>query len=148
MGRMNIEEIKGYIPHKYPFIMIDRVIDIVPGKTITAIKNVTIDEPFFTGHFPRMSIMPGVLLIEAMAQASGILIYKSLEILPGSELYFLAGINNVRFKRLVIPGDQLRLHVELVKHRLDLWKFTGTATVDNEIACTAEFMNIKEQQSD
>jgi len=143
---MKIEEIKGYLPHRYPFVMIDRIIEIIPGKSLTAIKNVTINEPFFSGHFPRMSVMPGVLLIEAMAQASGILIYKSLGILPGSELYFLAGVDNARFKRLVIPGDQLQLHIELMKHRLDLWKFAGTASVDGEVACTAEFMNIKEQQ--
>lgn len=148
MEQMNIEEIKGYLPHRYPFIMIDRIVEIVPGKSITAIKNVTINEPFFTGHFPRMSIMPGVLMIEAMAQVSGILIYKTLKILPGSELYFLAGVDHARFKRLVTPGDQLRLHVELVRNRMDLWKFTGTASVNNEVACSAEFMNIKEQQSD
>lgn len=148
MEQMNIEEIKGYLPHRYPFIMIDRIIEIIPGKSITAIKNVTINEPFFSGHFPRMSVMPGVLMVEAMAQVSGILIYKTLGIVPKSELYFLAGVDNARFKRLVTPGDQLRLHVELGKRRLDLWKFTGVASVDGEVACTAEFMNIKEQQSD
>jgi 3-hydroxyacyl-[acyl-carrier-protein] dehydratase len=148
MEQMNIEEIKGYLPHRYPFIMIDRIVEIIPGKSITAIKNVTINEPFFSGHFPRMSVMPGVLLIEAMAQASGILIYRTLGILPKDELYFLAGVNNARFKRLVTPGDQLRLHIELGKHRLDLWKFSGVASVEGEVACTAEFMNIKEQQSD
>ncbi len=148
MEQMNIEEIKGFLPHRYPFIMIDRIVEIIPGKSITAIKNVTINEPFFTGHFPRMSVMPGVLLIEAMAQTSGILIYKTLGIVPGSELYFLAGVDKARFKRLVTPGDQLRLHIELGKRRMDLWKFTGVASVDGEVACTAEFMNIKEQQSD
>jgi 3-hydroxyacyl-[acyl-carrier-protein] dehydratase len=142
---MNVEEIKGYIPHRYPFIMVDRVQDLIPGKSITAIKNVTINEHFFQGHFPRMAVMPGVLVIEAMAQASGLLIYKTLEN-PGSELYFLAGIDNARFKRMVTPGDQLRLHIELIKRRMDVWKFSGTASVDNEVVCTAEFMNIKEQQ--
>ncbi len=148
MEQMNIEEIKGYLPHRYPFIMIDRIIEIIPGKSITAIKNVTINEPFFSGHFPCMSVMPGVLMVEAMAQVSGILIYKTLGIVPKSELYFLAGVDNARFKRLVTPGDQLRLHIELGKRRMDLWKFTGVASVDGEVACTAEFMNIKEQQSD
>ncbi len=144
---MNIEEIKGYIPHRYPFIMVDRVQELIPGKSITAIKNVTINEPFFQGHFPQMAVMPGVLIIEAMAQTSGLLIYKTLETPPGSELFFLAGVDNARFKKVVTPGDQLQLHIELVKRRMDLWKFTGTASVNNEVVCTAEFMNIKEQQS-
>ncbi len=143
---MNVEEIKGYLPHRYPFIMVDRVKELIPGKSITAIKNVTINEPFFQGHFPRMAIMPGVLIIEAMAQASGLLIYKTLAMVPDSELFFLAGVDNARFKRIVTPGDQLCLHIELVKRRMDLWKFSGTASVDNEVVCTAEFMNIKGQQ--
>jgi len=142
----DIEAIKKYLPHRYPFLMVDRVLEIVPGKSITAIKNVTANEPFFTGHFPRMSVMPGVLMIEAMAQASGILTYETLAAAPEGELYFLAGVDNVRFKRLVIPGDQLRLQIELIKHRLDVWKFMGTASVEGEVACTAEFMNIREQK--
>lgn len=145
--RLNdIESIKEYLPHRYPFLMVDRVMEVIPGKSITALKNLSANEPFFSGHFPRMSVMPGVLMVEAMAQASGMLIYATLGVAPGSELYFLAGIDNVRFKRLVVPGDQLRLHVELTKHRLDVWKFTGTASVDGEVACTAEFTNIREQQ--
>jgi 3-hydroxyacyl-[acyl-carrier-protein] dehydratase len=143
---MNVEEIKGYLPHRYPFFLVDRVQELIPGKSITAIKNVTINEPYFQGHFPRMAVMPGVLIIEALAQASGLLIYKTLETLPGSELFFLAGVDNARFKRVVTPGDQLRLYIELVKRRMDLWKFTGTASVNDEIVCTADFMNIKEQQ--
>jgi 3-hydroxyacyl-[acyl-carrier-protein] dehydratase len=142
----NIEAIKKYLPHRYPMLMVDRVLEVVPGKYITAFKNVSANEPFFNGHFPRMPVMPGVLMVEAMAQASGILIYETLEIIPEDELYFLAGIDNVRFKRLVVPGDQLKLHVELTKHRLDVWKFTGTATVEGEVACTAEFMNIKNKE--
>ncbi|MBS0352192.1 MAG: 3-hydroxyacyl-ACP dehydratase FabZ [Proteobacteria bacterium] len=141
-----IEAIKKYLPHRYPFLMVDRVIEVIPGKHITAIKNVSINEPFFNGHFPHMPVMPGVLMIEAMAQASGILTYETLETVPEGELYFLAGIDNVRFKRLVVPGDQLQLHVELNKHRLDVWKFSGTATVEGEVACTAEFMNIKNKE--
>lgn len=148
METMNIEDIKEYLPHRYPVLLIDRVVEIIPGKSLTAIKNVTANESYFCGHFPRRSVMPGVLLIEAMAQASGLLIYKTLDIPPGAELYFLAGVDNARFKRLVTPGDQLRLHIELGKRRLDLWKFTGTASVDGEVACVAEFMNIKEQPSD
>lgn len=148
MKGIDIEKIKKYLPHRYPFLMIDRVLEVVPGKSITAIKNVSANEPYFSGHFPRMAVMPGVLMVEAMAQTSGILTYATLETVPEEELYFLAGIDNVRFKRLVIPGDQLHLHIELTKHRLDVWKFTGTASVDGEIACTAEFMNIKEHRSE
>ncbi len=146
MKPQDIEAIKKYLPHRYPFLMVDRVLEVIPGKSITAIKNITANEPQFTGHFPRMTVMPGVLMVEAMAQASGILTYVTREIVPEGELYFLAGIDNVRFKRLVIPGDQLRLYVELTKHRLDVWKFIGTATVDGEVACTAEFMNVREQK--
>ena len=142
MAQMDIEAIKQFLPHRYPFLLIDRVIEIT-DKSLTAIKNVTANELFFLGHFPSQSVMPGVLLIESLAQASGILIYKTLNKLPEKELYYLAGVDKARFKRLVIPGDQLRINVEIEKHRLDLWKFKGTVSVDNEIACTAEFMNIK-----
>jgi 3-hydroxyacyl-[acyl-carrier-protein] dehydratase len=140
------EEIKNNLPHRYPFLLVDRVIEIIPGKSLTAIKNVTINEPFFIGHFPRMAVMPGVLLVEAMAQASGILIFETLG--TNEDLFFLAGMDNVRFKRLVTPGDQLRLHIELIKQRLGVWKFSGTASVDGEVACTAEFTNVKEHKSD
>ncbi len=142
MTQMDIEAIKQFLPHRYPFLLIDRVIEIT-DKSLTAIKNVTANELFFLGHFPSQSVMPGVLLIESLAQASGILIYKILNKLPEKELYYLAGVDKARFKRLVIPGDQLRINVEIEKHRLDLWKFKGTVSVDDEIACTAEFMNIK-----
>jgi 3-hydroxyacyl-[acyl-carrier-protein] dehydratase len=143
-----IEVIKKYLPHRYPFLLVDRILEVVPGKSIKAIKNVSANEPYFNGHFPSMAVMPGVLMIEAMAQASGILTYETLKSVPKGELYFLAGVDNVRFKRLVVPGDQLHLHVELTKHRLDVWKFLGTASVEGEVACTAEFMNVKEHKSD
>ncbi len=144
----DIETIKKYLPHRYPFLLIDRVLEVIPGKSITVIKNVSAGEPYFSGHFPRKSVMPGVLMIEAMAQASGILTFETLGPAYAGELYFLAGVDSARFKRLVIPGDQLRLDVELTKHRLDVWKFTGTASVEGEVACTAEFMSIKEQKSE
>jgi 3-hydroxyacyl-[acyl-carrier-protein] dehydratase len=143
----NVEAIKELLPHRYPFLLVDRVIEVTPGKSLLAIKNVTINEPFFIGHFPRMAVMPGVLLIEALAQASGVLIYETLGKNDG-DLYFLAGIDNVRFKRLVTPGDQLQLYVELTKQRLGVWKFTGAASVNGEVACSAEFTNVKEQRSD
>lgn len=143
-NELDIEFIKRYLPHRYPFLLVDRVTEVVPGQRLTAVKNVSINEPFFQGHFPRKSVMPGVLIIEAMAQASGVLLYQTLGILPREdELYFFAGIDNARFKRLVVPGDQLTLRIELGKRRLNLWKFTGTATVAGELACSAEFMGIK-----
>ncbi len=141
----DIEEIKKYLPHRYPFLLVDRVLAVTPGKSLTAIKNVTANEPFFNGHFPKMAVMPGVLIVEAMAQASGMLIYETIGFTNG-ELYFLAAIDNVRFKRLVIPGDQIKLDIELVKTRLNVWKFTGVASVEGVVACTAEFTNIREQE--
>ena len=144
--QLDIEAIKRYLPHRYPFIMVDRITEVIPGQSLTALKNVTINEPFFQGHFPSRAVMPGVLIVEALAQASGILIYRTLGIMPEDELYFFAGIDNVRFKRLVVPGDQLVLHLELGKHRLDLWKLKGTASVNGEIACVAELMVIRDTQ--
>lgn len=147
-GVMDAEDIRGYLPHRYPFLLIDRIISMIPGKELIAIKNVTINEPFFNGHFPKKAVMPGVLIVEALAQASGILIYKTLGRVPEGELFYLAGIDKARFKRVVIPGDQLQLRLEIIKQRRDLWKFLGTATVNNELACTAEFMNIRGNNSD
>jgi len=141
---LDINEIKKYMPHRYPFLLIDRVTNMEAGKSITAIKNVTVNEPFFMGHFPIAPVMPGVLIIEAMAQASGILTFQMLERYPGpEELFYLAGINNARFKRMVIPGDVLQLDIELARHAHGLWKFKGVASVDGELACSAEFMNIQ-----
>ncbi|MDQ2993490.1 MAG: 3-hydroxyacyl-ACP dehydratase FabZ [Pseudomonadota bacterium] len=144
MSKISINDIMSYLPHRYPFLLVDRVESCEPNKSIVAIKNVTINEPQFTGHFPQAPVMPGVLMIEALAQASGILIYKTIETLPSKDNWFyLAGIDNARFKRIVVPGDQLRLTVELVKVRRDLWIFKGTATVDGELACSAEIMNAR-----
>lgn len=145
MTLINHEKIRRYLPHRYPFLLVDRVLSIESKKSIVAIKNVTANEPFFTGHFPDTPIMPGVLIIEAMAQTSGILIYASLGIFPRQkkDLFYLAGVEHARFKKLVSPGDQLRIEVEMLKERLNLWKFRGTATVEGELACSAEFMNIK-----
>lgn len=138
------EQVLQHLPHRYPFLLVDKVTAVEPGTSLTAIKNVTANEPFFTGHFPGIPIMPGVLIVEAMAQASGILIFQTLGRLPNSdELYYLAGIDHARFKRMVLPGDQLELHIEVLKQRRDLWKFKGTAMVTGEVVAVAEFMNIK-----
>jgi 3-hydroxyacyl-[acyl-carrier-protein] dehydratase len=144
MSTMNNVEVRKYLPHRFPFLMIDKVLDLEPGKSITALKNVTVNEPHFCGHLPKLPVMPGVLMIEALAQASGILIYKTLKILPvDGEYFYLAGVDEARFKRIVMPGDTLHLHVEVLKARLNLWKFRGVASVGDEVACSAVFMNIK-----
>lgn len=139
-------QIRKLLPHRYPFLLVDKVIAMDSGRRITAIKNVTANEPFFNGHFPEAPIMPGVLMIEALAQASGLLLRGSQAVLPAEELdmFFLAGIHEARFRRMVLPGDQLELEVEVLKQRLNLWKFNGTAKVDGELACSAVFMIIKE----
>nr|WP_315851040.1 3-hydroxyacyl-ACP dehydratase FabZ [Rheinheimera sp. YQF-1] len=128
------------LPHRYPFLMIDRVLDYTPGESLTAIKNVTINEPIFTGHFPNMPIFPGVLILEAMAQATGILGFKTVAERSENELYLFAAIDEARFKKPVVPGDQLVLEVKFLKERRNLWKFYGEAKVDGQVVCTAELM--------
>lgn len=141
---LDINEIKKYLPHRYPFLLVDKVTAVEPEKSLTAIKNITANEPFFNGHFPISPVMPGVLIVEALAQASGILIFQTIGRYPKErELYYLAGINSARFKRMVIPGDVLQLDIELIKKAHGLWKFKGTASVGGEVACVAEFMNIR-----
>lgn len=144
MSVMETKEIKKFIPHRYPFLLVDRVLSYEKNKSLEAIKNVTANEPYFVGHFPVRPVMPGVLIIESLAQAAGILIVKSIDLPEYHEhIYFFAGVDNVRFKRVVEPGDQLKLHVEVLKVRRDLWKFLGVASVGDEVACSAEIMTIK-----
>lgn len=139
--------VRDLLPHRFPFLLVDRVLELEPGKSLKAIKNVTCNEPFFNGHFPGFPVMPGVLIIEALAQASGILILKSNEAYsPQRDLFYLAGVDNARFKRPVVPGDQLELCVEVLKNKLDLWKFKCTAFVGGELVCSAEILNIKGAQ--
>jgi 3-hydroxyacyl-[acyl-carrier-protein] dehydratase len=146
---MTIQDIMKSLPHRFPFLLIDRVISLEEGKSIVALKNVTMNEPFFTGHFPERPIMPGVLILEAMAQAAGVLAYKSVPARPDSKtLYLFAGIDNARFKRMVEPGDQLIIEVEFDRAKSGIWKFKGTAKVNNAIVCTADLMSAgKEIQS-
>lgn len=137
---MDIHEVLKYLPHRYPFLLIDRVLELNPGVSLTALKNVTINEAFFVGHFPNKPVMPGVLILEAMAQAGGILAYKSTNDLPEATLYYFAGIDNARFRRIVEPGDQLTLKVKVLRSKRDIWKLEGNAHVGDELACSAEFM--------
>jgi beta-hydroxyacyl-ACP dehydratase FabZ len=139
----DINEIIQLLPHSYPFLLLDRVIEFEPSKKIVGIKNVTYNEPFFTGHFPQKPIMPGVLIIEAMAQAGGVLAFKSFPDKKGS--VFFTGIDNARFRKPVIPGDQLKLVVNVIKHRREIWLFDGSAFVDNELVAEAKIMAMLKQ---
>jgi len=141
LNTIDIHEIQKLLPHRYPFLLIDRVLEYTPGESLVGIKNITFNEPQFTGHFPQRVIMPGVLILEALAQATGLLAFKSVEDLrTDNSLYYLAGIDNARFKRPVEPGDQLRLEVKIVKNKRNLWKFSGEATVDGELVVSADIM--------
>ncbi|HUW98388.1 MAG TPA: 3-hydroxyacyl-ACP dehydratase FabZ [Acidiferrobacter sp.] len=141
MNTLDIHEVLKHLPHRYPFLLIDRVLDYVPNETLVAIKNVTINEPFFQGHFPHYPVMPGVMVIEAMAQACAILSFKTLGKLPGDGgVYLFAGIDKARFKRPVGPGDQLLLSVRLTRKMQGIWRFEATATVDGAVCSTAELM--------
>jgi 3-hydroxyacyl-[acyl-carrier-protein] dehydratase len=134
----DIQAIMEYLPHRYPFLLIDRVLEMEVGKSLTAIKNVTMNEPFFCGHFPEKPIMPGVMILEALAQASCVLASETINARPGDGyLYLFAGMNDVRFKHMVVPGDQLKLEVLLERHKQEIWKFNNTAWVDGRVVCSA-----------
>ena len=137
----DIREILKYLPHRYPFLMVDRVLSFEKDRSLTAIKNVTFNEPIFTGHFPQSPVFPGVLILEALAQASALLAFKSMGGYPNERtLYLLVGIDGARFKRQVTPGDRLLFEVEVEKERRGIWKFGARASVDGATACTAEVM--------
>ena len=141
MKTLNIHEIKNLLPHRYPFLLVDRVTEAVVGERLVALKNVTVNEPFFEGHFPHRPVMPGVLILEAMAQASAILASFDLDKIDNlNRLYYFVGIDKARFKRPVEPGDQLIFDVKLVRRIKNMWKCEGIATVDGEIAAKAELM--------
>ncbi len=138
---MDISEIMRHLPHRYPFLLVDRVLELVPGEHVLALKNVTMNEPFFPGHFPHHPVMPGVLIIEALAQAAGLLAFRSSgkEAGPDTVIYFV-GIDNARFKRPVLPGDQLRLAARITRNTRGIWKFEARALVEGQTACEAELM--------
>lgn len=138
---IDLETIKEYLPHRYPFLMLDRVLECEPGKRLLAIKNVTCNEPYFQGHFPKHPIMPGVLIMEALAQTTGILAAESApEVLGKGMTYYLVGLDKVRFKRPVIPGDQLMLEANYVRHKRNIWAFECRAEVDGEYVASAKIM--------
>ncbi len=143
---LDVEQIMALLPHRYPFLMIDRVVDYSiteEHKTLRAIKNITFNEPFFQGHFPGKPILPGVLILEAMAQATGILAFTMVGKPNDGELYYFAAIDHARFKRPVVPGDQLVLDVEYFKEKRGIASFSGVASVDGKVVCTADLMCAK-----
>ncbi|MCA1938009.1 MAG: 3-hydroxyacyl-ACP dehydratase FabZ [Dechloromonas sp.] len=141
---MDINEILEHLPHRYPFLLVDRVVEVIPGERIHAYKNVTINEPFFVGHFPHHPVMPGVLIMEALAQAAGILSFKTLEEKPSPDnVFYFAGIDEARFKRPVMPGDRLDLFVTIERQMRGIWKYTAEAKVDGQLAASAKLMCAK-----
>ena len=136
---LDIEEILKFLPHRYPFLLVDRVVSIKERKSLVAVKNVTYNEPFFQGHFPRLKVMPGVLIIESLAQAGGILLYNSLPE-PENVLVFLSAVNNAKFRKPVVPGDQLRLEVELLRLKKRFCHMAGKAYVEEEAVAEVEVL--------
>ncbi len=146
MSGLDIHDIMKHLPHRYPFLLIDKVIDYRVNDYLKGIKNVTVNEPCFTGHFPHRPVMPGVLILEALAQATGILAFKTLEELPDEHsLYYFVGVDKARFKKPVEPGDQIHLDVQLIRRMQDVWKFDATASVDGSVVCSAELMCAKKR---
>ena len=139
--QMDIHEILQHLPHRYPFLLIDRVLECTPGKNIVALKNVTINEPFFPGHYPHHPVMPGVLIIEAMAQAAAILSFKTMGALPSDDsVYYFVGIDDARFKRPVGPGDQVIFKVEILSTKRGIWKYAAVAEVDGKVVAEGSLM--------
>jgi 3-hydroxyacyl-[acyl-carrier-protein] dehydratase len=140
---MDIHQILEHLPHRYPFILVDRVLEIEPGKKIKAVKNVSINEPFFPGHFPHHPVMPGVLIVEALAQAAAILSFKTGNFMPSDDsVYYFAGIDKARFKKPVSPGDQLILEVSIDRILKGIWKYNCSASVDGKLVAEADIMCI------
>lgn len=138
---MDVSEIRQYLPHRYPFLLVDRIVELEEGKYIKGYKNISINEEVFSGHFPEVPIFPGVMIVEALAQVSGVLGFKTLGRKPeDGYLYLFGGIDNVRFKRQVVPGDRLQLESEVVSDRRGIWKFSCKASVDGELATAADLL--------
>ena len=140
-SRMDIHEILDYLPHRYPILLVDRVLEVLPGERIKALKNVTMNEPFFPGHYPHHPVMPGVLIVEAMAQAAAVLSFKTMGDKPDDKsVYYFVGIDGARFKKPVVPGDQLIIDVSILANKRGIWKFAAIARVDGQMATEAELM--------
>ena len=138
---MDIAEIRNYLPHRYPFLLVDRVVELTPGESIVAFKNLSINEPFFDGHFPGKPIFPGVLMVEALAQAAGILGFKTQGKTPADgSMYLLAGVDKLRFKRPCVPGDRVMLREDILSDRRGIWKFDVRSDVDGELAAAATIL--------
>lgn len=141
MAEFDVYEVLAHLPHRYPMLMVDRVLECDPGKRIVALKNVTVNEPFFAGHFPELPIMPGVMILEAMAQSAALLVFRTLGVKPDAKsVYYFAGIDNARFKRPVKPGDRLEIEVRITATKRGVWKFACTARVDGQVATEAEIL--------
>ena len=139
--RMDIHQILDYLPHRYPILLVDRVLEVIPGERITALKNVSVNEPFFPGHYPHHPVMPGVLVIEAMAQTAAILSFKTMDSKPDDQsVYYFVGIDNARFKKPVGPGDQLLIEVTLAASKRGIWKFAATANVEDQVVAQADLI--------
>jgi 3-hydroxyacyl-[acyl-carrier-protein] dehydratase len=136
---LDVSAVMEHIPHRYPFLLIDRLVDIVPNESATGIKNVTINEPFFQGHFPTRPIMPGVLIVEAMAQTAGCLVVHSMGLKGKNRLVYFMSIENARFRKPVVPGDQLRIEVVRERNRANVWRFRGEAKVDGSLVAEATY---------
>src|SRR5258705_1437743 len=136
---LDIERIRAMIPHRYPMLMIDRVVEIIPNESAVGIKNVSINEPHFAGHFPQRPVMPGVLIIEAMAQTAAVLVVQTLGSVAEGKLVYFMSVDNARFRRPVVPGDTLRVHVTKQRNRLSVWKFFGQAHVDGHLVAEATY---------
>ncbi len=138
---MDIVEIRKYLPHRYPFLLVDRVVELNPGESIVAYKNLTVNEPFFDGHFPEQPVFPGVLLLEAMAQAAGILGFKTMDKTPADgSMYYFVGSDKLRFKRPCVPGDRVMLRASILSARRGIWKFEVSADVDGERCASATIL--------
>jgi 3-hydroxyacyl-[acyl-carrier-protein] dehydratase len=137
---IDIRQIMSLLPHGYPFLLVDRILEIEPGKRIVGIKNVTYNEPFFPGHFPGRPIMPGVLIVEAMAQTAGVLAFKSIPEEGQRKPVLFLGLDNVRFRKPVVPGDQLRMELEITRHRQAIWGFKGKAFVEDKVVAEADLL--------
>jgi 3-hydroxyacyl-[acyl-carrier-protein] dehydratase len=148
MADLEIDEILRYLPHRHPMLLVDRIIECEPSSHLVALKNVTVNEPFFPGHFPGRPVMPAVIILEVMAQATGILALRTLDRLPSEDsIYYFVGVDAARFRQPVVPGDQLIVRIDLVKHSRGIWKVKAEARVDGKLVASADLMGALREQA-